>query len=135
MKDFYTNVVLTGNLKVGTAMLCFFFQIQHRFLHKTNLLMYMCANLLYICFWKLINWEQKGNFKQIGKMKGSWFNSQFGAYYFSLFTFLVYNLRDNSICFFKKIILVNPAGKTPLPHWCVNLLERVTFAVTKLAQN
>ena len=101
MKDFYTNVVLTGNLKVGTAMLCFFFQIQHRFLHKTNLLMYMCANLLYICFWKLINWEQKGNFKQIGKMKGSWFNSQFGAYYFSLFTFLVYNLRATSVSFFK----------------------------------
>ena len=40
-------LLLASNLKVGKPMLCcFFFQTQHRFLHKNNLLLFMFANFL-----------------------------------------------------------------------------------------
>ena len=41
---------------------CFVFQIEHRFLNKKHLLLFMYANFLKYLFRKLINWEQKCNF-------------------------------------------------------------------------
>jgi len=48
-------------LNIGKPMLhCFFFKIQHRFLHKKHLLYYMYANI----FWgDLTDKELMGNFK------------------------------------------------------------------------